>query len=154
MQPFPHRYTVTSVVGSEAEVILETPRVAPLRTALPTEFDGPGDRWSPETLLVAAIADCYAMTFRGVAARSKLEWTSLRLQVVGTLDRVNDVTRFTDIQIHATAQLPGRRNEALALRVLAKAEATCLITRSMTAAVHLSVSVECVGHSHSELVPQ
>lgn len=145
MQPFPHRYTVTSVVGSEPEVILETPRVAPLRTAPPTEFDGPGDRWSPETLLVAAIADCYAMTFRGVAARSKLAWTSLRLQVVGTLDRVNDITRFTDIQIRAGLLVPDGKHESVAIRVLEKAETTGLITRSMTAAVHLSVSVECVG---------
>ena len=105
-------------------------------------------------IVLAAIADCYAMTFRGVAARSKLAWTSLRLKVVGTLDRVNDVTRFTEIHIHTALHVPDCKNEPLAMRILAKAETTCLITRSMTAATHLSASVECVDNSAGELVAQ
>ena len=101
MEPLPHRYTVTTVVGAEPEIIVETKGVSPLRTALPAEFGGTGDRWSPETLLVAAVGDCYAMTFRGLARRSKLEWTSLRLVVVGTLDRVDQITRFVEFHLRA-----------------------------------------------------
>ena len=146
MKPFPHHYTVTSSIGSQPEVVLETSRVAPLQTALPEQFGGPGNLWSPETLLVGAIADCYAMTFRGIARRSELEWTSLRLEVTGVLNRVDNVTRFTDVHIRARLLVPDCAREELASRVLAKAEHTCLITRSMTSAVHLSTFVECAKH--------
>jgi organic hydroperoxide reductase OsmC/OhrA len=141
--PFPHRYVVTSLVRPDPDVTLESPGLPALGTRLPTEFGGPGDRWSPETLLTAAIADCYAMTFRGLAARSHLAWSSLNLEVTGILDRPDGVTRFTEIHILADLALPDCRTEPLARRILQKANETCLITRSMTATTHLVAGVEC-----------
>jgi organic hydroperoxide reductase OsmC/OhrA len=44
----------------------------------------PGDRWPSETLLVAAMADCFMLTFRALAARSKLPRVSLTAEVPGT----------------------------------------------------------------------
>jgi organic hydroperoxide reductase OsmC/OhrA len=37
----------------------------------------PGNAWSPETSLVAAVADCFILTFRGVAQAAKFPWESL-----------------------------------------------------------------------------
>jgi len=145
MQPLPHRYAVTAVIGGDHEVVLETRNVAPLRTALPAEFGGNGDRWSPETLLVAAVADCYAMTFRGLATRSKLTWVSLALEVVGTLDRVDQVTRFVEFHIRARLQVLDGSREAQASRLLAKAEETCLITRSLSGVTVLDSFVETIA---------
>jgi organic hydroperoxide reductase OsmC/OhrA len=144
MHPLPHRYSVTAVVASEPEIILETPGVAPLRTALPLEFGGTGNRWSPETLLVAAVGDCYALTFRGLAKRANLEWSNLRLEVVGTLDRVDHVTRFTEFHVRAQLQLPDGATEAQAARLLTKADETCLVSRSLNAAIFLKISIETV----------
>lgn len=141
-KPFPHHYVVTAVVGPVPEVVLETAGVSPLRTDLPQEFGGPGNRWSPETLFVAAIADCYAMTFRGIAAKSRLAWTSLRLEVAGTLDRVSEVTRFTNVLVAARLFVPQGTSETIATRVLEKAESSCLITRSLNSTVTLNIAVE------------
>src|SRR5512145_2994406 len=55
MDPFPHTYRVRGVArdGQDPELLADgLPR---LPTASPPEFGGPGDRWSPETLLVGAI---------------------------------------------------------------------------------------------------
>ncbi len=145
MQSLPHRYSVTAIVGSEPEIIVETQGVAPLRTALPAEFGGTGDRWSPETLLVAAVGDCYALTFRGLASRAKLAWTSLRLEVVGTLDRIDHVTRFVEFHLRAQLLVPEGASEAQASRLLEKADETCLVTRSLTAATFLKTSVETIA---------
>lgn len=142
-QPFPHRYVVTSVVGPEPEIVLESPGVSPMRTALPSEFGGPGDRWSPETLFVAAVTDCYALTFRGIAAKSKLAWTSLLLTVTGVLDRADEVTRFTHLQVRADLIVPDCTNERLAARILEKADQTCLITRSLACVTSLRTSIIC-----------
>jgi organic hydroperoxide reductase OsmC/OhrA len=144
MHPFPHRYTVAAVADAGSEVTLESQGLPFLRSALPAEFGGAGDKWSPETLLVAAVADCYALTFRGVAAASRFPWTSMTCRVVGTLDRLDRVTRFTAFDIHAHLEIPESTGRDQALRLLARAEETCLITRSLTAAIHLDARVETV----------
>jgi organic hydroperoxide reductase OsmC/OhrA len=61
MQELPHHYAVTAAGGVVGEVELATDRLPRLRSASPTEFDGPGDQWSPETFLVGAVADCIHM---------------------------------------------------------------------------------------------
>ena len=48
----------------------------------------PGGLWSPETLLVAPIADCFILTFRGVLVPRVWDWLSLEAHVEGTLERV------------------------------------------------------------------
>src|SRR5215510_7751370 len=97
-----------------------------LATASPREFDGPGDRWSPETLLTGAVADCFILTFRAIARASKLVWHDLECDATGTLDRVDGVTRFTAVDLHARLAVPPGVDEALAARLLHKAEERCL----------------------------
>ena len=48
-----------------------------MHSSAPVEFDGPGDRWSPETLLIAAIADCFILTFRAIACATRMDWQGL-----------------------------------------------------------------------------
>ncbi|HUL74992.1 MAG TPA: OsmC family protein [Vicinamibacterales bacterium] len=142
MQPFPHFYTVTSDAAPEGEVVLNSPGLPALPTATPAEFDGPGDRWSPESLLVAAVADCFLLTFRGIARASKMPWTSISCEVVGRLERIDRVTKFTDIVVRARLRVPAEASEEQAERILVRAEETCLITRSLTAVTHLETSIE------------
>ena len=68
MQAFPHEYTVDGRAFPRGDITLDSDRLPALCAAPPPEFDGPGDRWSPETLLVAAVSSCYVLTFRAVAA--------------------------------------------------------------------------------------
>lgn len=140
--PFPHRYVVAGDATPAGDIVLNSPNLPALVTAKPIEFDGPGDRWSPETLFVAAIADCYLLTFRGIAAASKLAWTTVRCDVTGTLDRIDGVTRFTDVVIRAHVEIADADAAPKAERILNRAEATCLITRSLTSAVHLDARVD------------
>lgn len=144
MHPFPHRYVVTALAGIEPDILIEGPGLPTLTTRPPAEFDGPGDAWSPETLFVAAVADCYALTMRGIAGRSKLSWVALECEVAGTLNRLNDVTRFTEIHIHARLRVPEGTSVELAAKVLAKAEHVCLVTRSLNAATFLTTAVGTV----------
>jgi organic hydroperoxide reductase OsmC/OhrA len=142
MHPFPHRYSAWAIAGPDADVVLEGDRFAPLQTNVPPEFGGAGGCWSPETLLVAAVADCFALTFRGLAAKARLPWISLACHVIGTLDRVECVTRFVQFHVHAQLQVPEGVEEDRARRLLEKAEATCLITRSLAAPTVLETVVE------------
>lgn len=142
MQNFPHYYTVTTIGSHGEEVELRGEGLPPLRTATPPEFDGPGGRWSPETLLVAAVGDCLALTFRGVARRSGLTWTSFESDVTGTLDRVEGTTRFVAFEIRARLRVPFGTDRERAKVVLEKAERNCLIANSLSAAFHLVPIIE------------
>ena len=81
MHPFPHYYSVVAKADTQGDVALEGERLPPISSAPPTEFGGPGDRWSPETLFMAAVADCFVLTFRGIAGLSRLSWVSLECNV-------------------------------------------------------------------------
>jgi organic hydroperoxide reductase OsmC/OhrA len=141
MRPFPHRYTVTATSGEPGDVELTADGVAPLVSAPPVEFDGPGDRWSPEALLTGAVADCFVLTFRAIARASKLPWTSVRCEATGTLDRTGRVTSFTAFELSADLLVPNGTNVDAARRALEKAEQTCLVTQSLKAAVSLRPQV-------------
>ncbi|MDR1989926.1 MAG: OsmC family protein [Acidobacteriaceae bacterium] len=140
MLPLPHHYVVTAipVVG---EIHLISEGLSPLSTEAPVEFDGPGGLWSPETMLVGAAADCFAITFRGVARASHLEWLDMRCAATGTLDRVDGVMRFTTIELHVHLTLAEGIDHGLAHRVLDKAKRSCLITNSMNAEVRLEATI-------------
>ena len=147
MQTFPHRYDVSAAARPDGDVELRSARLPALSTASPAEFDGPGDRWSPETLLVGAIADCFVLTFRAVARASGLTWTSLQCDARGTLDRVERTPQFTAVAIRAHLVIPDGVSEELARRALEKSERTCLITNSLRASIQLEPVVDSMADS-------
>ncbi len=141
MQPLPHHYRATVELQAAADdIMLRSPGLPELTTNAPAEYGGPGDRWSPETLLVAAVADCYALTFRAIARASNLEWQTLTCDVEGTLEKVDRTVRFTGITINAALEAPAG-SESRAERILRKAEETCLVTASLSATVTLNATV-------------
>jgi organic hydroperoxide reductase OsmC/OhrA len=122
-----------------------------LRSASPISFDGPGDRWSPETFLVAAIGDCLILTFRAVARASGLAWTSLECDVTGTLDRIERTTRFVGFEVRARLRVPPGTDPDRARQVLEKAERSCLISNSLSGAIHLIPTIEVALEPVTEL---
>ena len=143
MQPFPHKYLATARASVDGDVELKAQHVSPIRSASPAEFDGPGDRWSPETLLTAAVGDCLILTFRAVARVSGLAWDFLECDVTGTLDRVERKARFAAFEIRARLLVPSGTDPGRAREVLEKAEKSCLISNSLSAAIHLTGIIEC-----------
>jgi organic hydroperoxide reductase OsmC/OhrA len=141
MHPFPHRYKVIAAVRPDGDVPLSTEGVRVIESSPPKEFDGPGNQWSPEGLLTAAVADCLALGFRAIAAASKYAWLSLESRTQGTLDRIEGKMRFTRFDTHAKLQVAAGANVERAKKLLEKAEATCLIANSLNGERHLTVEV-------------
>ena len=145
MQDLPRHYAVTANGKFDTNVTLSSRGLDDLDTAGPPEFGGPGDVWSPETLLVGAVADCFILSFRATARAARFEWDSLSCNVVGTLDKIDRVTQFTAYDITAELTLPAssddKADDKKALRLMEKAEQHCLITNSLKAATTLRASV-------------
>lgn len=141
MQDLPHHYIVSASAKSDSNVTLSSTGLDDLDTAGPPEFGGPGDVWSPETLLVGAVADCLILSFRATARAARFEWESLRCEATGTLDKIERVTQFTGFDIRAELTIPLGGNVEKAKRLLEKAEHHCLITNSMKADSRLETRV-------------
>ena len=141
MEPFPHHYYISGQATSDSHVALKGENLPELITAPPAEFGGPGDQWSPESLVVGAVADCFILSFRAIARASKLEWQDLQCNVTGTLDRAERVTRFTAIKVEASLQVPAGTDLEKAEKLLHKAEASCLVTNSLIADSELSTTI-------------
>jgi len=141
MDAYPHHYKVLAAAKAEGSVALASERLPSLLSASPQQFGGPGDQWSPETLLVAAAADCLILTFRAIARASKLPWLGLDCDAEGVLDRVDGVTRFTEMRMNARLVLPAGGDAERARRLLEKAEKACLITASLKAEPKLTTDV-------------
>jgi len=141
MHPFPHRYVVNATVRPDGDVPLSSEGVRIIESAPPKEFDGPGNQWSPEGLLTAAVADCFLLGFRAIAAASKFAWLSLESSTRGTLDRVEGKMRFTRFETHAKLHVSPGADIERAKKLLEKAELTCLVANSLTSERHLTVEV-------------
>ncbi len=134
---FPHVYKIQASASSDGLVKLVGENLPELNSAPPAQFGGPGNEWSPEDLIVAAVADCFILSFRAIAAASKFTYMSVSCDVNGTLDRVEREMLFTEFSIHATLVIPADADPSRAERLLEKAEQSCLVTNSLKSKVHL-----------------
>jgi organic hydroperoxide reductase OsmC/OhrA len=141
MKPLPHIYEVGLSGGAAGYAALATDGVPPLSSAPPRDFDGPGDAWSPEHLLLASVLACFMFTFRAVARGSKFDFLSLDLTGSGTVDRKDGTTRFTEIVLKPRLTLPKGADPERANWVLEKGKTACLVTASLAVPVHLEAEI-------------
>ena len=144
IQPYPHRYhACASASRSSSRVTVGSAQLPNLETAPPPEFGGPEGVWSPETLLCAALADCFILTFRGVTRAARFDWNSLECHVEGTLERVDRNSEFTRFVTKARLAVPRGTDLERARRLLEQAEHGCLLANSLKGERQLQAEV-CV----------
>lgn len=133
MQPLPHEYKVRAAAAvNDNYLTTEADSLPVLSVAAPSDFGGPGDAWSPEDLLVAAVANCFILSFKAVARASKLEWLSINVQSSGLLDKVEGKTRFTQMKTCVQLLIPASTPYDKAEKLLHKADEICLINNSLS----------------------
>lgn len=131
MKPYPHTYQAKAHGSATGVVPVSSLGLPDINTAPPVEFDGPGDLWSPESLLVAAIADCFILTFRSVSRAAAFTWTALDCQVDGILERVSGTSRFTQFTTTAILTVPTGADHVKAKELLERSEKVCLVANSL-----------------------
>lgn len=141
MQAFPHTYVVSASGESAGNLDISADGLPDLEVAPPTEFDGPGDVWSPESLFVSSLASCFILSFRAVAAASRFDWVDIRCEASGVLDRIEKVTQFTSVTHRVTLTVNARDDVDKAEKLLHKAESVCLVSNSITADIHLETDI-------------
>ncbi len=141
MQALPHHYRVTLHATATGPTEITAEGLPGLALAPPAAFDGPGDRWSPEDLLMASVASCFLFTLRAIASASKVEFSTVECETEGLLDRVEGGLAFREIIVRAKVTAPPETNRDRLERLVRKAEEGCLITRSLRTPVRLEAEV-------------
>ncbi len=78
----------------------------------PPAFGGLDGRWTPEDLLLCAIASCYTTTFRALAENSKFEYTDLQVEVEGSIGKAETGYSFGEILIRANLIVPQEADDS------------------------------------------
>jgi peroxiredoxin-like protein len=141
MKPLPHLYEASLTGGPDGYAQIDAPGVPSLRTAPPLDYDGPGDAWSPEHLLLASVQACFLFTLRAVARVSQFEFVSLELGAAGTVGREDGAIRFTEIVLRPRLTVPHGTDHVKAQRVLEKSEQACLVSASLRTPIRLDVEI-------------
>jgi peroxiredoxin-like protein len=141
MKPLPHVYEVALSGGPSGYAALSADGLPELRSAPPKDFDGPGDAWSPEHFLLAAVETCFLFTFRAVAQASKFAFLSFEVSGAGTVDRKDGAMRFTEIVLRPRLRLSRGADRERAMRMLEKGERACLVTASLATPVRLEPEI-------------
>lgn len=141
MPSFPYRYHVRATARGDDAIVTRADGKPELEVQPPVEFGGPGNVWSPEELLMAAVADCLVLSFRAIARASKLEWRDIDCRAEGRLDRIDRTIKFTEIHTQARLTLAPGGDVERARQLLEKAEATCFVTNSLAAESRFSSEI-------------
>ena len=147
MKPLPHDYDVELIGGPQGYATVSAAGVTDLTTAPPREFDGPGDAWSPEHLLLASVSSCFLFTFRAVARTLRAEFQEVDAHTSGIVSRVGGVTRFADIVIRATVTAAPSASVELLQRAIDKTTAHCLVSSSLATPVTVEAVIHAAGAS-------
>jgi organic hydroperoxide reductase OsmC/OhrA len=125
------RRTVASVYGKDD-----------LEVATPPEFKGGVEGvWSPEDLLVASVASCFAVTLLAVAERRGIPLRGLEVGANGHVTQRNDGRfGFTEVVVHAAVDTEAGSEEQVCEAADA-AERGCLVASSVDFPVRVELDV-------------
>ena len=141
MEPLPHHYHTHAFCESSEKITVEAEGKPSLITGPPKEFGGSGEDWSPEDLLVAAVADCYILSFKAISKATRFDWVSISCDAEGTLDKEDRSIQFTGFKLSVKLVISAEAGREKAERLLHKAESICLITNSLKAESELTTEI-------------
>jgi peroxiredoxin-like protein len=97
----------------------------------PPQFGGLEGRWTPEDLLMTALASCFTTTFHVIAGYAKFEYTDLEVKAEGTVSKTANGYSFSEIAIRPSLTIPNEDKRERAIKLLQKAKALCLVSRAL-----------------------
>lgn len=139
---FHHFYSATATAAAQGNVKLDVEGLSSLESAAPKEFGGPGGQWSPEDLVVGAVADCFVLSFRAVAAASKFDFKDIHCTATGELNKADTGVQFVGFKVSAKLTVDADADQDRAANLLKKAKAACFITNSLKAPAELETQID------------
>ena len=138
-----HTYRVTAWwTSGQTGITKSSSSPNAIHFAAPPQFGGLEGRWTPEDMLLSAIASCYTTTFQAVAGYSKFEFIDLEVKMEGTIAKTSTGYAFTGIVIRPTLRVPEESGYQRALELLEKAKNLCLVSGALSVPQEFEACVE------------
>jgi organic hydroperoxide reductase OsmC/OhrA len=100
-------------------------------------------RWTPEQLLLCALAGCFTTTFHEVARAARFDYTDLEVEVEGSVRRNRSTgCNLSEILLRPRLTVPSEEQREVGLGLLRRAKAVCMISRAITVPQTLEPTVE------------
>ena len=116
--------------------------------AAPPQFGGLEGRWTPEELLMTALASCFTTTFHAIAGYSKFEYTDLAVEAEGTVSKADNTGYgFSGIVIRPSLTIPNEEHRERAFSLLHEVKTLCLVSRTLAIPQEFEARVEIGRHS-------
>jgi peroxiredoxin-like protein len=113
----------------------------------PLQFGGVEGRWTPEDLLMTALASCFTTTFHAIAGYSKFEYVDFAVEAEGTVSKTDSGYGFNEIVLRPNLTIASEENRQRAINLLHKAKALCLVSRALATPQKFQIQVEISRHS-------
>jgi organic hydroperoxide reductase OsmC/OhrA len=136
------RFPVTARIVESNLTTVSAPSKPDLVVAVPPEFhNGLPGRWSPEELLVSAVASCYAVTFAAVAERLDVPVRSASVSGAGHVTRRDDGRfGFVAIELDLRVETDTDKIED-AERAAHRAKELCIVTMALDVPTRIGIDV-------------
>jgi len=108
----------------------------------PAEFGGLEGRWTPEELLLAAVASCFTTTLRTIAGNAQIDLTDLEVEAHGTVRKAGTGYMFSEIVLRPKVRIANFAARERTLDLLNKAETLCLVSRALDVPVNFEPELE------------
>ena len=114
-----------------------------LDVATPPEFGGDSEgTWSPEDLLVASAATCFAVTLAAIVRRRTIPLLALHVEGNGHIGPVDDGRLgFTSIELDVTVETDSADAVTQLEAAIERAESGCLVARALSIPVNVQATV-------------
>ena len=138
-----HQYRVTAWWTSGCAGLAKSD-TAPnaIHFTAPAQFGGIEGRWTPEELLLAAVAGCFTTTLRSISSSPQFDYTDLEVEASATLRKMESGYNFSEIVIRPTLKIADDAERALALDLLKKAQRLCLVSRAFAIPMRFEPQLE------------
>jgi organic hydroperoxide reductase OsmC/OhrA len=110
----------------------------------PAQFGGIEGRWTPEDLLLAAVAGCFTTTLRSLASSAQADFTDLEVAAYATLRKMESGYGFSEIVLRPTLRIADSER-GRALDLLKKAERLCLVSRAFAMPLRFEPQLEVMA---------
>jgi organic hydroperoxide reductase OsmC/OhrA len=95
------------------------------------EFGGMKARWSPEQLLLCALAASFTTAVEAVARATKFNYTDMEVEVEGTAERGELGYTFTEILVRPRLTVQSEEDLGQGMTLLRRASRLCVIARAI-----------------------
>lgn len=108
-----------------------------IEVAVPPEFGGHENIWTPEDLFVSSVNICIKTTFLYYARKNNLEFLSYESEAEGILERIKNGFMFTRIKVMPRIRIETDSQLEKAKEIMALSEKSCLISNSIKSKVEV-----------------